>query len=92
MKSEKAKEYLKDITLDRANVEVCLNKNMGRINGSIHQDILNIVKITEDEMRQRAIDAFCAATCRCRIVDRCACHPDYICGDLAKFMKKYDGE
>lgn len=63
MKSKRAKEYVKTIKLNKANVDYCLEH--GRVNGFLLIDIENAVELAErdaeekiEALKARAVEAF----------------------------------
>lgn len=60
MKSEKAKEALRALTLNKPNIDHCIAMNV--VNGTLHSDIERIVDLAEQEaeerMRRKAFSAF----------------------------------
>lgn len=59
MKSKRAKEYVKTIKLNKANVDYCLEH--GRVNGFLLIDIENAVELAEQDAEER-IEALKART------------------------------
>uniref|UniRef100_UPI003A87C470 hypothetical protein n=1 Tax=Alistipes indistinctus TaxID=626932 RepID=UPI003A87C470 len=63
MKSKRAKEYIKTIKLNKANVDYCLEH--GRVNGFLLIDIENAVELAEQDaeekieaLKARAVEAY----------------------------------
>lgn len=57
MKSKRAKEYVKTIKLNKANVDYCLEH--GRVNGFLLIDIENAVELAERDAEERYHDDLC---------------------------------
>lgn len=64
MKSKRAKEYIKTIELNKANVDYCLDH--GRVSGFLLIDIENAVELAEldaeeeiEMLKARAVEAYC---------------------------------
>ena len=55
MKSKRAKEYIKTIKLNKANVDYCLEH--GRVNGFLLIDIENAVELAEQDAEERHKEA-----------------------------------
>ncbi len=55
MKSKRAKEYVKTIKLNKANVDYCLEH--GRVNGFLLIDIENAVELAERDAEERHKEA-----------------------------------
>ena len=55
MKSKRAKEYIKTIKLNKANVDYCLDH--GRVNGFLLIDIENAVELAEQDAEERHKEA-----------------------------------
>lgn len=55
MKSKRAKEYVKTIKLNKANVDYCLEH--GRVNGFLLIDIENAVELAEQDAEERHKEA-----------------------------------
>lgn len=93
MKSKRAKEYVKTIKLNKANVDYCLEH--GRVNGFLLIDIENAVELAEQDaeekieaLKARAVEAYrthcrrytnpCIWTTRNKCPDTCAYLQDFI--------------
>ena len=93
MKSKRAKEYIKTIKLNKANVDYCLEH--GRVNGFLLIDIENAVELAEQDaeekieaLKARAVEAYrthcrrytnpCIWTTRNKCPDTCAYLQDFI--------------
>lgn len=93
MKSKRAKEYVKTIKLNKANVDYCLEH--GRVNGFLLIDIENAVELAErdaeekiEALKARAVEAYrthcrrytnpCIWTTRNKCPDTCAYLQDFI--------------
>lgn len=93
MKSKRAKEYIKTIELNKANVDYCLDH--GRVSGFLLIDIENAVELAErdakeeiEALKARAVEAYrthcrrytnpCIWTTRNECPDTCAYLQDFI--------------
>lgn len=98
MKNEKAKQALRALTLNKANIDHCIAMNV--VNGTLHSDIERIVELAEQEaeerMRQKAIKAHRAC---CPLNELQCIHRDrddytctYDCRYVTSFIQKLNEE
>lgn len=95
MKSKRAKEYVKTIKLNKANVDYCLEH--GRVNGFLLIDIENAVELAErdaeekiEALKARAVDACCFACTQsgAGCDHRLRTDDYYLCDILNNFIQK----
>ena len=94
MKSKRAKEYIKTIKLNKANVDYCLEH--GRVNGFLLIDIENAVELAEQDaeekieaLKARAVEACCFACTQSGAgCDHRLRTDDYLCDILNDFIQK----
>lgn len=94
MKSKRAKEYVKTIKLNKANVDYCLEH--GRVNGFLLIDIENAVELAErdaeekiEALKARAVEACCFACTQSGAgCDHRLRTDDYLCDILNNFIQK----
>lgn len=95
MKSKRAKEYVKTIKLNKANVDYCVEH--GRVNGFLLIDIENAVELAErdaeekiEALKARAVDACCFACTQsgAGCDHRLRTDDYYLCDILNNFIQK----
>lgn len=95
MKSKRAKEYVKTIKLNKANVDYCLEH--GRVNGFLLIDIENAVELAErdaeekiEALKARAVEACCFACTQsgAGCDHRLRTDDYYLCDILNNFIQK----
>lgn len=94
MKSKRAKEYVKTIKLNKANVDYCLEH--GRVNGFLLIDIENAVELAEQDaeekieaLKARAVEACCFACTQSGAgCDHRLRTDDYLCDILNDFIQR----
>ena len=94
MKSKRAKEYVKTIKLNKANVAYCLEH--GRVNGFLLIDIENAVELAEQDaeekieaLKARAVEACCFACTQSGAgCDHRLRTDDYLCDILNDFIQR----
>lgn len=95
MKSKRAKEYVKTIKLNKANVDYCLEH--GRVNGFLLIDIENAVELAErdaeekiEALKARAVEACCFACTQsgAGCDHRLRTDDYYLCDMLNNFIQK----
>lgn len=95
MKSKRAKEYIKTIELNKANVDYCLDH--GRVSGFLLIDIENAVELAEQDaeerieaLKARAVEACCFACTQsgAGCDHRLRTDDYYLCDILNNFIQK----
>lgn len=95
MKSKRAKEYVKTIKLNKANVDYCLEHGM--VNGFLLIDIENAVELAErdaeeriEALKARAVEACCFACTQsgAGCDHRLRTDDYYLCDILNNFIQK----
>lgn len=85
MKSKRAKEYVKTIKLNKANVDYCLEH--GRVNGFLLIDIENAVELAERDAEEK-IEALKARAAEAFKEYMEQAHGGYLTSDLDNFIQK----
>lgn len=85
MKSKRAKEYIKTIKLNKANVDYCLEH--GRVNGFLLIDIENAVELAEQDAEEK-IEALKAIAVEAFKEYMEQAHGGYLTSDLDNFIQK----
>ena len=85
MKSKRAKEYVKTIKLNKANVDYCLEH--GRVNGFLLIDIENAVELAEQDAEEE-IEALKARAAEAFKEYMEQAHGGYLTSDLDNFIQK----
>lgn len=85
MKSKRAKEYIKTIKLNKANVDYCLEH--GRVNGFLLIDIENAVELAEQDAEEE-IEALKAIAVEAFKEYMKQEHGGFLSSDLDNFIQK----